>query len=252
MSSRTREINKITMAIIRISVKLMLLALLILLLYEAVIRGYAFGHAVFYAEAVEAAPGHDITVVVKDGEDVSQAADELEKKGLIKNIYAFLFQSRFYDYDKIYPGTYTLNTSMTSKEILQKLSEKPEDAEDDKSADKPESAKAAQKTADQNTGGSENAKQKRQKDLQDEKTGDKSGSTKTTQKSADQSTEKSESDQQKRQSDLQTEEANAADPAKSTLSSGEAQADAHSYSGEDEEEGGWIEDVTEDGQNDRR
>ena len=176
MSSRTREINKITMAIIRISVKLMLLALLILLLYEAVIRGYAFGHAVFYAEAVEAAPGHDITVVVKDGEDVSQAADELEKKGLIKNIYAFLFQSRFYDYDKIYPGTYTFNTSMTSKEILQKLSEKPENEED-------------------------------------EKTGDKSGSTKTTQKSADQSTEKSESDQQKRQSDLQTEEANAADPA---------------------------------------
>lgn len=215
MSSRTREINKITMAIVRISVKLMLLALLILLLYEAVIRGYAFGHAVFYAEAVEAAPGHDITVVVKDGEDVSQAADELEKKGLIKNIYAFLFQSRFYDYDKIYPGTYTFNTSMTSKEILQKLSEKPENEEDEKS-------------------------------------GDKSGSTKTTQKSADQSTEKSESDQQKRQSDLQTEEANAADPAKSTLSSREAQADAHSYSGEDEEEGGWIEDVTEDGQNDRR
>ena len=131
MSSRTREINKITMAIIRISVKLMLLALLILLLYEAVIRGYAFGHAVFYAEAVEAAPGHDITVVVKDGEDVSQAADELEKKGLIKNIYAFLFQSRFYDYDKIYPGTYTFNTSMTSKEILQKLSEKPENEEDE-------------------------------------------------------------------------------------------------------------------------
>ena len=131
MSSRTREINKITMAIIRISVKLMLLALLILLLYEAV--GYAFGHAVFYAEAVEAAPGHDITVVVKDGEDVSQAADELEKKGLIKNIYAFLFQSRFYDYDKIYPGTYTFNTSMTSKEILQKLSEKSENEEDEKS-----------------------------------------------------------------------------------------------------------------------
>ncbi len=211
MSSRTREINRITMAIIRISVKLMLLALLILVLYEAVIQGYAFGHAVFYAEAVEEAPGHDITVVVKDGEGVSQAADELEKKGLIKNIYAFLFQSRFYDYDKIYPGTYTLNTSMTSKEILQKLSEKPENAEDGKS-------------------------------------GDKSGNGKTTQKSTDQS----ESAKQKSQDDLQTEEANAADPAKSTLSSEEAQADEHSYSGEDEEEGGWIEDVTEDGQNDRR
>ena len=85
----------------------------------------------------------------------------------------------------------------------------------DKSADKPESAKAVHKTADQKTGGSENTKQKRQKDLQEE-------------------------------------EANAADPARSTLSSGEAQADEHSYSGEVEEEGGWIEDVTEDGQNDRR
>ena len=215
MSNRTREINRITMAIIRISVKLMLLALLILVLYEAVIQGYAFGHAVFYAEAVEEAPGHDITVVVKDGEDVSQAADELEKKGLIKNIYAFLFQSRFYDYDKIYPGTYTLNTSMTSKDILQKLSEKPENAEDGKS-------------------------------------GDKSENSKTTPKSTEKSSEKSENIQQKSQDDLQTEEANAADPAKSTLSSEEAQADEHSYSGEDEEEGGWIEDVTEDGQNDRR
>ena len=215
MSNRTREINRITMAIIRISVKLMLLALWILVLYEAVIQGYAFGHAVFYAEAVEEAPGHDITVVVKDGEDVSQAADELEKKGLIKNIYAFLFQSRFYDYDKIYPGTYTLNTSMTSKDILQKLSEKPENAEDGKS-------------------------------------GDKSENSKTTPKSTEKSSEKSENIQQKSQDDLQTEEANAADPAKNTLSSEEAQADEHSYSGEDEEEGGWIEDVTEDGQNDRR
>lgn len=193
MSSRTREINRITMAIIRISVKLMLLALLILLLYEAVIQGYAFGHAVFYAEAMEDAPGHDITVVVKDGENVSQAADELEKKGLIKNIYAFLFQSRFYDYNKIYPGTYTLNTSMTSKDILQKLSEKPETDEEDKT----------------NTSGT---------------------------------------DAKKHQSELQAEEANAADAAKSTLSAGEAQADEYSYSGEDEEEGGWIEDVTEDGQ----
>ena len=237
MSSRTREINKITMAIIRISVKLMLLALLILLLYEAVIRGYAFGHAVFYAEAVEAAPGHDITVVVKDGEDVSQAADELEKKGLIKNIYAFLFQSRFYDYDKIYPGTYTFTTSMTSKEILQKrgtVSNTQERENPHRSSIPCESCRAQGRSEE------------------DEKSGDKSGSTKTTQKSADQSTEKSESDQQKRQSDLQTEEANAADPAKSTLSSGEAQADAHSYSGEDEEEGGWIEDVIEDGQNDHR
>ena len=37
MSRRTREINRITTAIITISIKLMVLALLILLLYEAVV-----------------------------------------------------------------------------------------------------------------------------------------------------------------------------------------------------------------------
>ena len=47
MSRRTREINQITTAIITISIKLMVLALLILLLYEAVVRGFAFGHEIF-------------------------------------------------------------------------------------------------------------------------------------------------------------------------------------------------------------
>ena len=48
MSNRTREINKITTTIIGISVKLMVYALIILLLYEAVARGYAFGHEIFF------------------------------------------------------------------------------------------------------------------------------------------------------------------------------------------------------------
>ncbi len=127
MSNRTREINKITMAIIRISVKLMVYALIILLLYEAVIRGYAFGHAVFFAEAVDAPPGKTVTVQMSGEESVSQAAKKLAGKGLIKSQFAFLFQSKFYDYDTIYPGSYELNTSMTSKEILQILNEDPQD-----------------------------------------------------------------------------------------------------------------------------
>lgn len=127
MSNRTSDINKITTAIISISLRLILYVLIILLLYEAVVRGFAFGHSVFYAEAVEEAPGHDITVVMEEGESVSEAAKALADKGLIKSEAAFLFQSRFYDYDTIYPGTYALNTSMTSKEILQLLNEKPEE-----------------------------------------------------------------------------------------------------------------------------
>ena len=123
MSRRTREINRITTAIITISIKLMVLALLILLLYEAVVRGFAFGHEIFYAEAAEAAPGREITVEIKEGETAKEAAGELKKKGLITNDFAFWFQSIFYDYQDIY----TLNTSMTSKEILRELNVKPEE-----------------------------------------------------------------------------------------------------------------------------
>ena len=118
MSRRTREINRITTAIITISIKLMVLALLILLLYEAVVRGFAFGHEIFYAEAAEAAPGREITVEIKEGETAKEAAGKLKKKGLITNDFAFWFQSIFYDYQDIYPGIYTLHTSMTSKEIV--------------------------------------------------------------------------------------------------------------------------------------
>lgn len=125
MSNRTKEINKITTTIISVSVKLIVYALIVLLLYEAVAKGYAFGHEVFYAEAVEEAPGRDVTIEIDKEETVSEAAGLLSKKGLIKNEFAFIFQGKFYDYDTVYPGAYVLNTSMTSKEILQVLNEKP-------------------------------------------------------------------------------------------------------------------------------
>ena len=126
MSNATREINRITTAIIRISVKLIVYALIILLLYEAVTKGYAFGHEIFFAESVEEAPGRDKTITIEPDTSVNEAARLLADDGLIGSEVAFIFQSKFYDYDTIYPGVYNLNTSMTSKEILQALNVKPE------------------------------------------------------------------------------------------------------------------------------
>lgn len=130
MSDATREINRITSAVIHVSIKLILLALVILLLYEAVTRGYAFGHEVFYAEAVDEPPGRDITVEISEGDTAAGAADLLADQGLIENKYAFIIQSIFYDLQDIQPGTYTLNTSMTSKEILQALNTENETPQD--------------------------------------------------------------------------------------------------------------------------
>lgn len=131
MSNTTNDINRVTTAIIRISIKLIVCALVILILYEGISRGFAFGHAIFYEEAVDAPPGVERTVVIEEGDTVSDIADLLMDQGLITNKIAFIFQSRFYEYDTFYPGTYELNTSMTSKEILQELNTQPETQEDE-------------------------------------------------------------------------------------------------------------------------
>lgn len=129
MSRVTKEINKITGTVIGISGRLILYALVVLLLVEGMSRGYAFGHDIFYATSMEEAPGTDMSVTIPEKQSDSETASMLKDMGLIKSNLAMLIQMKFYDYE-IYPGTYTLNTSMTSKEILQLLNEKPKDAED--------------------------------------------------------------------------------------------------------------------------
>lgn len=130
MSRATKKINRITGTIISISGKLIIYALVILLLYEGASRGYEFGHEVFHPTPMAAAPGIDKKITFAGETSVSEAADLLLEKGLIKNKYAFIIQSMFYEYE-INPGDYTLNTSMTSKDMLAVLDEKPNEEEED-------------------------------------------------------------------------------------------------------------------------
>lgn len=125
MSRITKEINKITGTIIGISGKLILYAVITLLLFEGITRGYAFGHDIFYATAMEEAPGTPKTVTIPKGYTTAEACEVLKAAGLIDNVLAFQIQKMFYDYE-IHPGTYELNTSMTSKAILQELNVEPE------------------------------------------------------------------------------------------------------------------------------
>ncbi|MCB7318633.1 endolytic transglycosylase MltG [Lacrimispora sp. 210928-DFI.3.58] len=225
MSNTTREINRITTTIISISVKLIVYALIILLLYEAVIRGFAFGHSVFYAEAVEEAPGRDVSVTVPKDESVSEAADLLAEKGLIKSEIAFLFQSKFYDYETMYPGNYTLNTSMTSKEILQTLGTKPSE----------ESEGASRAAGSGSEGGVSAAKAAEAAKEQDE-AGNEAGAVEAAAQAA-------EGENPEVQLDYD------GIPMEGETAEGEGMAGQDSgswYYGEDEDEGGWIEDAAED------
>lgn len=129
MSKRTSEINKVTGTIISVSLKLIIFILIIFFLYMGVTKGYEFGYSMFNPSAVDQYPGIDKTVRIT-GSSVKDAAEALEGSGLIDNKYIFEIQAKFYEYE-IYPGEYNLNTSQNSKEILQILSEKPEQEGDE-------------------------------------------------------------------------------------------------------------------------
>jgi UPF0755 protein len=128
MSRTTNEINKVTGAVIAISIRLILLALIVLLLYEGVTKGYEFGHEIFYASAVEEKPGRDIDITVEKGTSIASVAKLLKEKGLISSPFSVMIQAEFFNY-KANPGSYTLNTSMTSRDILQMMNENTEKKE---------------------------------------------------------------------------------------------------------------------------
>lgn len=103
------------------------IALLILITVEGLGFCFQFGHDIFYQQPAEAEPGTDREITLTDGLGMREVAKLLSEEGLIRNQTAFVIQGELYR-TKLYPGEYTLNTSMTTKEILAALNTEPDDA----------------------------------------------------------------------------------------------------------------------------
>ena len=81
--------------------------------------GYDYGYRLFTETAVDVAPGEDVLVLVEPGTSGYALAKKLEEKGLVRDAKLFYFQLKLSAYSKsIEAGTYTLNTSMTPKEMM--------------------------------------------------------------------------------------------------------------------------------------
>ena len=91
-------------------------------------KGYAFGHSIFYAPGIDKAPGVEKTVTLDGTESVSEVGKLLEDIGLIRDHNAFSIQAICYGYETL-EGTWKLNTSLSSKEIIDLLGEVPEGEE---------------------------------------------------------------------------------------------------------------------------
>ncbi len=126
MSHMTEEINKVTGTVISVAGRLVICAVILMLLIEGMVRGYAFGYEVFNPTPVDAAPGRDQDITLREGDSDWENLRMLADAGLIRSDLIAYIQMKFYEYE-LHPGDYTLNTSLTSKEILQILNEKTEE-----------------------------------------------------------------------------------------------------------------------------
>ena len=67
-----------------------------------------------------------IMIVIKQGADTADIADDLKEKGVINNTFAFKFMSKINGFDGRYkPGTHFVKTDMTYDEIMYLLSRAP-------------------------------------------------------------------------------------------------------------------------------
>ncbi len=121
------SLNKIVFKFVRFSFSILMLLVVALCLVKLGTFCYDFGYRVFTEQPMEAEPGTDKLVEITSDMSESDIGNLLEKKGLVRDGKLFLAQLKLSAYTgKIKTGTYTLNTSMTAKEMMVIMSTVPE------------------------------------------------------------------------------------------------------------------------------
>lgn len=98
----------------------LIMVLVIFVVIQLATVAYDLGYRVFTEPAMESAPGRDVMVEVEQNMSAWDLGIEMEEKGLVDNHMLFTIQLKLSSYAKeIKSGLYTLNTSMTAKEMMQ-------------------------------------------------------------------------------------------------------------------------------------
>lgn len=119
--------KKVIQAILSTIVRVAVIAAVLVFIYKGAVKAYDFGYRIFEDKPVAEAPGRDVTVSVALGDSVKEIGELLESKGLVKDATIFFFQNLLSSHrNKLAPGTYTLNTSMSAGEMMEIMSEQAE------------------------------------------------------------------------------------------------------------------------------
>lgn len=123
------NLNKVILKFVSISFSILVMLLVFVGLVELGNYCYEFGYRVFTEAPVDAEPGKEVVVQVTSDMSEREIGKMLEEKGLVRDGNLFLAQLKLSAYSgELLPGIYTLNTSMTGKEMIVIMGTEQEDS----------------------------------------------------------------------------------------------------------------------------
>ena len=126
----TKSANKLVFRFVSISFSVLILLVIFIGVFKASAFCYDFGYRIFTEKPMESAPGRDVVVQIDTDDSAFVIGKMLEQKGLVRDSSLYVAQYYLSAYvNDLLPGTYTLNTSMTTKEMLIVMSTAEKDTE---------------------------------------------------------------------------------------------------------------------------
>ncbi|MCR4924372.1 MAG: endolytic transglycosylase MltG [Lachnospiraceae bacterium] len=144
------KVKDLAIGFIGTVIRLAVVAIAILMIFNVGKKAYDFGYRIFTEEPMDEEPGRDVIVTIKDSDNIVDISKMLEEKGLCSDWLLFVIQSKLSEYkeDPI-PGTYTLNTSMTTDTMLMTMEGiEMETAEGDEKIDASEAEELSESSLD--------------------------------------------------------------------------------------------------------
>ena len=119
------NLNKVVFRFVSISFSILVILLVLIGFVKIGTYCYDFGYRVFTEAPVDAEP-------ISDDMSDMDIAKELKEKGLVENAKLFFVQLKVSAYSgRLHSGVYTLNTSMTARDMMVLMAAKPEQSSTD-------------------------------------------------------------------------------------------------------------------------